>query len=248
MPDDIDLGELGDDIRRQLQGLAPGNVERVGAHLVMAGRLIEDDTAAALLHAQAARRSGGRIGAVREAAGVAAYRAGAYAEAVSELRAARRLTGRWDLLALEADAERALGRPQRALTLARSPQVRSLPESVRNELAIVASGARIDLGQPRAAVALLAPLVNRDRPGPDAVRLWYAYAAALLAAGHGADAREWFEIVALLDEDSETDAAERAAALGARPVVVHETIFDEADLEQADVDDEPAGSGSSSGA
>jgi hypothetical protein len=45
------------------------------------------------------------------------------------------------------------------------------------------------------------------------VRLWYAYADALLAAGRGDEARRYFEAAANADEDGETDAAERLAAL-----------------------------------
>ena len=58
-----------------------------------------------------------RVGVVREACGIAAYRTGRWAEALSELRAARRMTGRDDYLPIMADCERALGRPDRALAL-----------------------------------------------------------------------------------------------------------------------------------
>jgi predicted TPR repeat methyltransferase len=45
------------------------------------------------------------------------------------------------------------------------------------------------------------------------VRLWYAYADALLAAGRRDDAESWFTAALSIDEDEETDAAERLAAL-----------------------------------
>jgi hypothetical protein len=45
------------------------------------------------------------------------------------------------------------------------------------------------------------------------VRLWYAYAAALADAGRTEEARQWFESVLGIDEDEETDAAERLDAL-----------------------------------
>jgi hypothetical protein len=44
-----------------------------------------------------------------------------------------------------------------------------------------------------------------------ALRLRYAYADALSAAGRKDEAREWFGKCADLDEDEFTDAAERAA-------------------------------------
>jgi len=45
------------------------------------------------------------------------------------------------------------------------------------------------------------------------VRLWYAYADALEAAGRKDDAARWFAASAALDTTGETDAAERAADL-----------------------------------
>jgi hypothetical protein len=43
------------------------------------------------------------------------------------------------------------------------------------------------------------------------VRLRYAYADALFAAGRKAEAIEWFGKCAEIDEDELTDASERAA-------------------------------------
>jgi hypothetical protein len=42
------------------------------------------------------------------------------------------------------------------------------------------------------------------------VRLRYAYADAMAAAGRSADAREWFAKCALIDSESSTDALERS--------------------------------------
>ena len=50
------------------------NADIVARHLVMAGRLLDEDPEAAYLHATAAAQRAGRVGAVREAAGLAAYR------------------------------------------------------------------------------------------------------------------------------------------------------------------------------
>jgi hypothetical protein len=43
-----------------------------------------------------------------------------------------------------------------------------------------------------------------------AVRLRYAYADALEAAGRSAEAREWFAKCAQIDRDGSTDALERS--------------------------------------
>ena len=77
-------------------------------------------------YALAARKLAGNVGIVREVAGIAAYRTGRWAEALAELRAAREMTRRNDYLAVMADSERALGRPDRALELLHSPEARRL--------------------------------------------------------------------------------------------------------------------------
>lgn len=208
--------ELDDDVREELASLSGGAAAAVAKHLVMAGALLDEDPEQAYAHAMAARRKASRIGVVREAAGVAAYAAGHYAEALAELRAARRMTGSADYLPMMADCERGLGRPRRALDLAADPAVVALDESGRVEMLIVAAGARRDLGEDEAAaVSLQVPELRSRSREPWVARLRYAYADALLAAGRTDEARRWFVRAAQADVDGETDAAERASELGA---------------------------------
>ena len=188
----------------------------------MARRLVaaslEEDPARAYRHAQAARRLAARVGIVRETSGIAAYRAGEWAEALTELRAARRLTGRETYLPLMADSERALGRLDRALESVTGPQSRGLDRATTIELRIVESGIRRDQGLPEAAVvALRVPELTDGRAGPETVRLFYAYADALLDAGREDEARDWFARAAAADVRDETDAVERFEQLD--PVV-----------------------------
>jgi tetratricopeptide (TPR) repeat protein len=151
---------------------------------------------------------------VREAVGIAAYHAEEWAEALTELRTARRITGDPRNLPLLADCERALGRPSQALRILNDPDVRRLDAETRTELLIVVAGARRDLGQMDAALAVLSRGgLDRERPRPGSARLWYAYADALQAAGRTQDAATWFAAAAALDVSGDTDAAERAAAL-----------------------------------
>lgn len=190
--------------------------EFVARHLVAAERaLAEDDPDRAYEHAKVARRFASRVGVVREAAGVAAYRAGQYADALSDLRAARRLTGSNIYLPIMADCERGLGRPERALDLIHSPEARRLDRAGVIELAMVESGARRDLGQHDAAVVTLQrlPELRDRRPRPWSARLAFAYADALADAGQYAAATDWFGRAMAFDEDGETDAAERYAEL-----------------------------------
>jgi len=218
LPEDLDVAQLDAEVRRDLLSLDKTNAGVVAQHLVMAGLLVDEDPARALAHARAARGRAGRVAVVREAAGIAAYHAGEWAEAISELRAARRMAGGPGLVAVLADCERALGRPERALELARSSEGRSLTGEGAEELRMVAAGARRDLGQFDAAVVLLqTPELDPTRMGTAAARLFYAYADALLAANRSDDALRWFLIAAGADEDGETDAEERAVALSAAP-------------------------------
>ncbi|MGI5169226.1 hypothetical protein ACQEU3_33260 [Spirillospora sp. CA-253888] len=215
LPDDVTGEELDVDARAELRTLPKDLAARVARHLVMAGRLAEDDPETAYKHARAARRLASRVGIVREAAGLAAYHAGEWAEALQELRAARRLSTSDDAyLPVMADCERGLGRPERALDLVKSPEARNLDQMGRVELSIVESGARRDLGQLDAAVVTLQIPELRDRRlRPWSARLFYAYADALAEAGREEEASDWFARAAAADRDGETDAAERYAEL-----------------------------------
>jgi hypothetical protein len=197
----------------------------VAKHLVAAGRLVDEDPQAALAHAYAARAHAARIGAVREAVGVTAYHAGEWAVALSELRAVRRMNGSVEHLAVEADCERALGRPDRALELERSPIASRLDEAGRVELLIVASGARRDLGQLDSAVVMLqVPELEALPPREWSGRLGYAYADALLAAGRTDEARAWFERVQEIDPYNDTGAGDRLLELDG---IVLDDAFDQ---------------------
>lgn len=214
LPDDVDARMLDADARRELRSLSKETADLVARHLVVAGHLLDENPAQARAHAHAAKAMAGRVGVVREAVGLAAYAGQHWAEALSELRAARRITGRPEHLAVLADCERALGRPERALAYADDPDVPGLPQSDRVELVIVLAGARADLGQRDAAVLTLRdPATRTTAARPWAVRLWYAYADILLGAGREAEAREWFDKTAEADTLGETDAGDRLLLL-----------------------------------
>jgi tetratricopeptide (TPR) repeat protein len=206
--------ELDRAVWTQLRTLSKENAEGVAQHLVMAALLLDTDVEAAQAHAETAVRRAGRVPAAREALGLVAYRQGDWAKALAEFRTVRRLSGSSHLLPLMVDAERALGRPDRALELASTPEARTLARDERVELAIVVSGIRRDQGQLDAAVAgLRIPELEAARRKPWSARLFYAYADALLALGDRRGAREWFASAVDADEVLETDAAERVEEL-----------------------------------
>ncbi|MCU1594125.1 MAG: hypothetical protein JWO12_1517 [Frankiales bacterium] len=232
LPDDVSARDLDREVQKELKGLAAETAEVVAKHLVMAGRLLDDEPEKALAHARAARALAGRVAAVREANGLVAYTAGEWSEALSELRTARRLSGDPEHLAVMADCERALGRPDRALLVTEDPQAKSLSAAARVELLIVAAGARRDMGQFDAAVVALQVGALEGPVRPWTVRLRYAYADALLHAGREDEARQWFARTLDVDEQGETDAQERLMELDG---VVFEDLDEAEDDPSAEV-------------
>lgn len=212
--------ELDRSVRQQLRGLPEKLAARVARHLVAAGQLIDEDPKTAYQHTLAARARAARVAVVREACGEAAYAAGEFAEALSELRAAKRMNGATDYLPVMADCERALGRPEKALALAKSPGVANLPPELQAEMTIVEAGARRDMGETDAALRTLenAPLRSKSRAAW-VVRLRYAYADMLLAAGRTDDAVVWFHRTAGIDGEGVTDAADRLVELEGLTIV-----------------------------
>jgi tetratricopeptide (TPR) repeat protein len=128
----------------------------------MAGRLLDDDPETAYLHAQVAAQRAGRVDIVREAAAITAYATGRYAEALREFRTVRRLNGSQEHLALMADCERGLGRPERAVLMARSDEASQLSPEARFELELVVAGARADMGDADAGLVALGRLKASD--------------------------------------------------------------------------------------
>ena len=215
IPPDIEAKQLAPEIRRELSTLDRVTADAVARHLVAAGDLIDEDPQAALEHARAARARSGRIAAVREAVGIAAYQCGDWSQALAELRAARRMGSKSPLLPLIADCERGLGRPERALELARGPEAAKISGDEADELRIVVAGARADLGQLEQALTVLStPQLDPTRTGAIAARLCYAYAETLLALDRDDEALQWFLHAAAADVDGVTDAEDRVSELG----------------------------------
>ncbi|AOZ73482.1 hydrolase [Boudabousia tangfeifanii] len=120
-----------------------------------AGRLIDEDPELAYEHAKAAASRAGRVDVVREAAALTAYTVGKYDEALKEVRAMRRLSGSMALRAVEADCERALGRPERALEIFSETDLGTLEAADQVEMIIVAASARADLEETEAGLIMV---------------------------------------------------------------------------------------------
>ena len=192
VPDEVTPNDLNAAARNQLKTLSKENAEAVARHLAMAAEVIDADPELAHRHAIAATRRAGRIGVVRETAAITAYAIGDYALALRELRTYRRISGSDDQIALMVDSERGVGRPDRALEVGRAVDRSTLAPSVRVELAIAMSGARLDLGEnERALQELDIPELDPDRAFEWSPSLFAARAAVLEELGRDDEALEW---------------------------------------------------------
>jgi tetratricopeptide (TPR) repeat protein len=209
IPDEIDARDLHPVARAELKTLSKENADWVARHLITAALLVDADPELANQHALSAARRAGRVAVVRETAAITAYRLGDFATALRELRTYRRISGRNDQLPMMVDCERGLGRPERALELGRSVDRAALETPVQVELAIAMSGARLDLGNPTAALGELEiPQLDPSTAYSWSPALYSAYAATLEELGRQDEADEWWarvdraaEALAEADED-----------------------------------------------
>ena len=113
------------------------------------------------------------------------------------------------LEAMADEFERQSGQPEM--------EIRSQITMLRSVLAARPAAVARTRGQMDAALRVLeqAPLMSKSRE-PWVVRLRYAYADTLEAAGRPTEALTWFHRTDAIDGDELTDAAERAAALEAQ--------------------------------
>jgi tetratricopeptide (TPR) repeat protein len=209
IPEEITGEELDKSLRAELLSLSAENAKVVARHLACVNLYAEEDPQRAHKHGVAAAHHAGRLAVVRESAGYAAYRAGHYEIALKELRAAHRISGDVSMWPVMADCERGLGNPLKALNLAGSDEVKRLAKPEEIEMRIVASGARRDLGEFDAAVVTLTCKELNNEQEEWAVRLRYAYADALEAAGRTEESQKWFSKCAEIDAEEVTDASER---------------------------------------
>jgi hypothetical protein len=237
IPDSITDDQVSREVREELGSLSFDRASTVGRYLVAAE--VATDPEQAYRYAQAAKHLAARVGIVREVSGVMAYKSGRWAEALTELQAGRRMTGRNEYLPLMADSERGLGRLDRALDLVHSAEAKRLPRAMQIELRIVESGIRRDQGLVDAAVlALQVPELTDGKQRPWSARLFYAYGEALLAADRTEAAREAFSRAVVADEDEQTDALARLDELDGITVTDLEDDEDDEDTIEDDFDDD----------
>ena len=231
--EDVSIDDLNRDVRRDLYSLPETLADKVAGQLLMSARLLHLDPDAAVVHAKAAHDLAPRVAAVREALAIAAYTSGDFKTAMREARTARRMTGNDEWLPMIADCERGLGRPERALELLGPDTLENLSVPIRAEALIVASGARADLGQTEAAVAVLdTDLLRSPKRSTWAARLRFAYSEALQRIGEDEEALKWLKMAVATDPDGTSGA-------GARLAEVEGIEFQDLEEEQ-DLDEETA--------
>jgi tetratricopeptide (TPR) repeat protein len=227
-------------VRAELKGLSQRMADLVGGHLLMAGKLVDEDPELAYEHALAAKEIAPRLQITREALGETAYAAERYDVALGEFRAVRRMSGTDEYLAPLADCERALGKPQAALRLIKEGlDVAEEPFEIV-ELKLVEAGIRADGGQLAEAGRLLAETLKESGARgtrQTRARLRYAYADILERVGDKKAAIQWFQAAAKLDA-GELDARERLAALDPKPEPAVDELADAGPESEAETDAE----------
>ena len=235
LPADVDLTRLHRSVRAELRGLPKDLADVVAGHLVLAGELIDTDPELAYGHAEAARRRAARLPIVREAAAETAYAAGRFDVALSEFRALRRMTGVPDYLPVMADCERALGRPQAAIKLAKEARRTNLdPALAGGDDHRRGRRARRSRAVGRVAADPRAGGPVQPSPASPVPRLrWRGWSTRTptrcCGAGTSSAARRRFASAAELDVEGETDAVARRDELDGMIIAFDEAAFDEAE-------------------
>ncbi|MDP9341484.1 MAG: tetratricopeptide repeat protein [Actinomycetota bacterium] len=203
--------DVVEEVRRAAR---PGQGDDALRHLGRAVELLgRGDTRQGGIEAERAKTMAPRSGAVREVLGLAYYGAERWQEALRELQAYRRMTGRADQNHLIADSYRALGSPEKAIPLVEEALRARIPEESKAEAAIVAASALADMGRFEEGLAVLHRIPTSPEVGrPHDLRVWYVTGSILARAGRREEAAQEFRRI-LRHDQTAFDAAERLAEL-----------------------------------
>ena len=156
------------------------------------------------------------VAAVRELAGLAAYRSGRWREATRHLNAYGALSDSTEHLPVLMDCQRALLKPKRVAELWGELRHSSPDPDVLAEGRIVAAASLADNGDLNGAIAMLATAGASKalrNPSDRHLRQWYLLADLYERAGDVPRAREYFERILRADPEA-YDVAERLRGLG----------------------------------
>jgi tetratricopeptide (TPR) repeat protein len=200
-----------DEVRRTT---APTSADNALARLGRATELLErGDAPGAAREATKAKGLAPRSASVREILGLALYGDERWQEALSEMKAYRRLSGRPDQNHIIADCLRGLGRPAEVVPLAEEALRAKIPNEAKAEAVIVAASALADQRRFPEALAFLRRAQTREDVAEGyTLRLWYVAGDILQRAGRPQDAEREFRKVFRHDPGA-FDVAERLAQL-----------------------------------
>jgi tetratricopeptide (TPR) repeat protein len=203
------------DVTEEIQRVTrPTEVRDALSRLSRAVELLErGDTGGALAEGLKAKHLSPRSASVREVLGLAYYGQERWQEALTEMKAYRRMTDRVDQNHIIADCLRALGRPKEAVPLAEEELRAKVPNEAKAEAVIVAASALADQKRYPEALAFLGRARTREDIAEDyTLRLWYVRGDILARAGRSDEAAGEFRKIVRHDPGA-FDAAERLAAL-----------------------------------
>jgi hypothetical protein len=156
------------------------------------------------------------VAAVRELAGLAAYRSAKWREALRHLQAHAMLTDSAEHLPVLMDCQRALRKPKKVADLWTELRQSSPEPDVLAEGRIVAAASLAETGDLQGAIAMLATAGASKalrNPSNRHIRQWYLLGDLYERAGDVPRAREMFERVLRTDREA-YDVADRLAGLG----------------------------------
>ena len=201
-----------DEVRRTAR---PTDQQDAISRLSRAIDLLErGDPGAAIREAEKAKRFAPRSASVREVLGLALYGEDRWQEALAELKAYKRITGRVDQNHLIADCLRGLGRPAEAVPLAEEELKGTASNDAKAEAVIVAASALADQERFAEALAFLGRARTKDDVSETyTLRLWYVKGDILARLGRKDEAAAEFRKV-MRHDAAAFDVAERLAQLG----------------------------------
>ena len=156
------------------------------------------------------------VAAVRELAGLAAYRSGRWRDAARHLQAFGALSDSAEHLPVLMDCQRALRKPKKVAELWAELRQTSPDPDVLAEGRIVAAASLAETGDLKGAIAMLATAgatKSLRNPSDRHVRQWYLLADLYERAGDVPRAREYFERILRSDPEA-YDVADRLRGLG----------------------------------
>jgi tetratricopeptide (TPR) repeat protein len=204
--------DLVEEIRRSTK---PPQAEAAIGRLSRAIELLDrGDSRGAAAEAAKAKDLAPRSPAIREVLGLSLYGEERWQDALAEMKAYQRMSGRSDQNHIIGDCLRALGRPGEVVPLADEALRARIPNEAKAEAIIVAAAALADLKRfPEALAYLRRATTREDISEGYTLRLWYVEADILERAGRRVEAETGFRKI-MRHDPTAFDVAERIAQLG----------------------------------